>query len=68
MTAAVGPIDAFIDAGAGLLKLTIDPAWKPAIRANLETTLRLAALVTAYELPDNVELAPVYRASDEAGV
>lgn len=67
MTAAVGPLDAFIDAGASLLKLPIDPAWKPAISGNLEVTLRLAELVAAYQLPEGIELAPVYRASDDTG-
>lgn len=67
VTATAGPLDAFIDAGTSLLGLPIEPAWKPAIRAHLDVTLGLAALLTAFELPEHVEPAPVYRASDDAG-
>ena len=38
------------------------PEWKPAVRANLEVTFRLAALVAEKELPDDAEPAPVFRA------
>jgi hypothetical protein len=56
------PLDDFIDAAARALGLPIEPAWKPAIRANLEVTLRLAALVGAFALPDEAEPAPVFAA------
>jgi hypothetical protein len=55
-------LDAYIDVAAAALKLTIDPAWKPEVRANLEVTLRLAAVVTDFPLPDAAEPAPVYEA------
>ncbi|HZT47845.1 MAG TPA: AtzG-like protein, partial [Hyphomicrobiaceae bacterium] len=42
-------LDALIDASAAALALPIEPEWKPAIRANLAVTLRLAAMVA--ELP-----------------
>lgn len=51
-----------IDALAGVLQLPIEPAWKPAIKANLQVTLRLASLVAEFELPDEAEPAPVYEA------
>jgi hypothetical protein len=56
------PLDRLIDAGATALGLPIDPAWKPAIKANLEVTLRLAAMVETFELPDEAEPAPVFEA------
>jgi hypothetical protein len=56
------PLDDLIDAAARVLALPIEPQWKPAIRANLEVTLRLAGLVDAFDLPDDVEPAAVYEA------
>lgn len=55
-------LDAYIDAAARALGVPIEPAWKPAVRANLEMTLRLAALVTEFALPDEAEPAPVFEA------
>jgi len=55
-------LDDFIAASARALALPIDPAWHPAIRANLEVTLRFAALVAEFKLPDDAEPAPVFRA------
>jgi hypothetical protein len=55
-------LDAYIDAAAGALAVPIEPAWKPAVRANLELTFRLAALVTEFPLPDEAEPAPVFEA------
>jgi 1-carboxybiuret hydrolase subunit AtzG-like len=55
-------LDAYIAAAAQALDLPVDPAWHPAIRFNLDVTLRLAALVTGHPLPDDAEPAPVFRA------
>lgn len=55
-------LDAYIDAAAQALGLTIEPGWKPAVRANLEVTLALGAIVAEQELPDDAEPAPVFRA------
>jgi hypothetical protein len=55
-------LDAYIDAAAQALGLTVEPDWKPAVRANLEVTLALAAMVAEKELPDDAEPAPVFRA------
>jgi hypothetical protein len=55
-------LDAFIDSAAQALNLTVEPAWKPAVRANLEVTFKLAALVGEKELPDDAEPAPVFKA------
>jgi hypothetical protein len=55
-------LDALITASARTLDLPVDPAWRPAIRFNLEVTFRFAALVAAFPLPDDAEPAPVFRA------
>ena len=56
------PLDDFIDAAARALGLPVEPQWRPAIKANLDVTLRLGALVAAFELPDEAEPAPVFGA------
>jgi hypothetical protein len=56
------PTDDFIEAATNALGIPLDPAWKPAIRANLEVTLKLARLVDEFPLPDDAEPAPVYKA------
>ena len=60
--ANVPPFDpeAVIDAMAPLLDLTIDPASRAAVAANLEATARFAALVMAVPLDDEEEPAPVF--------
>ena len=47
---------------AQALGLTVQPEWKPAVRANLEVTFRLAGVVAETALPDDAEPAPVFRA------
>jgi hypothetical protein len=59
----ISDVDAFIESGTRLLQLPIEPTWAPAIRANLEVVLRLAALVAEFDLPDEAEPAPVFEAS-----
>lgn len=55
------PFD-FIDAAARLLDLPIEPAWKPAVAANLAATLRLAASFMEFPLTDDAEPAPIFTA------
>ena len=55
-------LDAYIDAAAQALGIPIQPEWKGEIRANLEVTFKLAALVGERELPDDAEPAPVFKA------
>jgi hypothetical protein len=38
----------------------IEPAWKPAIEANLESILRLASSFMEFPLPDDAEPAPIF--------
>jgi hypothetical protein len=56
------PLDRFVDAGAQALDLKLEPAWKGAVKTNLEVTLALAALFADFPLPDDAELAPVFSA------
>ena len=45
-----------------LLKLPVKEAWKPAVRANLEVSMRLARLVDEFEFSDEAEPASVFTA------
>ena len=56
------PLDDLITATGEALALPIDPAWRPAVRIHLEITLRLGKLVEEFDLPDEAEPAPVFRA------
>ena len=55
-------LDDFMDAAARVLALPLEPSWRPAVKANLEVTLRFATLVAAFSLPDEAEPAPVFMA------
>jgi hypothetical protein len=59
---AADPLDEYIDALSKALALPIDDAWKPAVRANLEVSLRLARLVDDFVLSDEAEPASVFAA------
>jgi hypothetical protein len=56
------PLDDLIDAAAKALALPVEDAWRPAVKANLEVSLRLARLVDEFALPDEAEPASVYTA------
>ena len=62
MTATPDPLDDYIDAVAKALALPVEEAWRPAIKANLEVSLRLARLVDDFALPDESEPAPIFAA------
>ena len=55
-------LDDYIDAVGKALGLPIDEAWRPAVKANLEVSLRLARLVDEFALPDETEPASVFAA------
>ena len=55
-------LDDYIDAVSNALGLSIDDVWKPAVRANLEVSLKLARLVDEFALPDEAESASVFAA------
>ena len=55
-------LDDYIDAASTLLRLPVKEAWKPAVRANLEVSMRLARVVDEFEFPDEAEPASVFTA------
>jgi hypothetical protein len=56
------PLDSYILGAAKALELKIDPAWMPSVRANLDVTLKMGALVASLPLDDEAEPAPVFGA------
>ncbi|MGJ4898046.1 DUF4089 domain-containing protein [Bradyrhizobium oligotrophicum] len=56
------PLDDYIDAVGRALALPIEDTWRPAIRANLEVSLKMAKLVDEFSLPDEAEPASVFTA------
>ena len=56
------PLDEYIDAVSKALALPVKDEWKPAVRANLEVSLRLARMVDEFALPDDAEPAYVFTA------
>ena len=56
------PLDDYIDAVSKALGLPVEAAWKPAVKTNLEVSLRLARLVDEFALSDETEPASVFAA------
>jgi Protein of unknown function (DUF4089) len=55
-------LEAYIAAAAQALELPVEAAWLPAVKANLQVTLRLAGEVAAFPLSDEAEPASVFEA------
>ena len=55
-------LDDYIEAASKILRLPVKDAWKPAVRANLEVSMRLARLVDEFEFSDEAEPASVFTA------
>jgi hypothetical protein len=53
-------LDDYMNAVASAMALPLEDAWRPAVRANLDVSLRLARLVDDFPLPDDVASAAVY--------
>jgi len=51
-----------IDASGKAFELTIEAAWRSAVHANLQVIFRQATLFMAFELPDDAEPAPIFKA------
>jgi len=60
MSVQLDVLDRYIEATADALDLRIEEAWKPAVRSNLEVTLKFARLVEEFTLPDELEPAEIY--------
>jgi hypothetical protein len=59
---AADPLDNYIDAVSKALGLPVEDAWRPAVRANLDVSLKLARLVDEFALSDDAEPASVFAA------
>ena len=59
---AANKLDEYIDTVAMALALPVEEGWRPAVKANLEVSLKLARLVDEFALPDETEPAGVYSA------
>jgi hypothetical protein len=53
--------DALIDAHTNWSGLIIDPAWRPAIRQNLEAFTIAIKAVEAFPLADEADPAPIFK-------
>jgi len=59
---AADTLDDYIASVAKALNLPIEDAWRSAVRANLEVSLRMGRLVDEFSLPDETEPASVFTA------
>jgi hypothetical protein len=55
-------LDDYIDAVSKALALPVEEAWRPAVRFNLEASLKMARMVDEFKLPDDAESASVFAA------
>lgn len=55
-------LDALIDAGSAVLGIAVAPEWREQIRLHLAISLRHAAAVGAFPLPDETDPAPMFQA------
>lgn len=55
-------LDAYMDAAAVALGLTIAPAWRGEVAANLRVLFAQGARVQGFALSEEAEPAPVFRA------
>ena len=54
-------VGAYVDAMAALIALPIDPAFRANVGEHLARLITVAALVAEFPLPDDLEVAPVFR-------
>jgi hypothetical protein len=55
-------LDEFIAAAARALEIPLNPEWRTAVKSNLDVTLKHAAVVAEFDLPDDAEPAPIFKA------
>jgi hypothetical protein len=55
-------LDAWLDASAAVLGLAVAPEWREAVRLHLRITRDLAQRVLEFQLSDDADPAPVFRA------
>ncbi len=54
--------ETYVEISAQLLGFPLETPWKQGTRANLETIFKLAALIDTFELPDDIDPAPIFEA------
>ena len=54
-------LEAFIDAGAAMNALTVEPAYRAGVKIHLTAVTNAAKLVLAFEVEDDAEPGPVFR-------
>jgi hypothetical protein len=59
---AADKLDDYMNAVASAMELPLEDAWRAAVRANLEVSLKLARQVDEFTLPDEAEPANNYSA------
>ena len=52
----------YVTSSAKALGLSLEPSWKEGASQNIETIFKLAAALEAFELPDDIEPAPIFKA------
>ena len=62
MAVKLPDIDQWIDAMAPVVGLTISTEQRGAVKANLKTAAKMAALLDKVSVKDDTESAPVFRA------
>ena len=55
-------LDAWLNANAALLGITIAPEWRDAVQLHLRITRDMAQCVLDFPLPDDADPAPVFHA------
>ena len=53
--------EAFLDAAAAAMNLSIDPEWRPAVLDNLLRSRQIAQAVLSFPLPDEIEPASSFK-------
>ena len=56
------PFDEMVEAGAGALRIPLEPQWKAEVKTQLQTILSHGATVAEFSMPDDIEPAPVFKA------
>jgi hypothetical protein len=54
-------LEAFIDAGAALSGLAVEPAFRQGVKVHLNAVTNAAKIVLAFETDDGTEPGPVFR-------
>jgi hypothetical protein len=54
--------DSWLDANAALVGIAVAPEWRDGVKLHLRITRDLAQLVLDFQLPDDADPAPVFRA------